>query len=82
MFGLGFEDQKFSRVADFYDGKTVFVTGAAGFIGAILLETLLRCCPGIKSIYILLRSKKNVQPEARKEQIFDKKVWKQELLYI
>ncbi|GBM17075.1 Fatty acyl-CoA reductase 1 [Araneus ventricosus] len=40
----------------------------------VLLETLLRCCPGIKSIYTLLRTKKNVQPEVRKEQIFNKKI--------
>ncbi|CAL1284240.1 unnamed protein product [Larinioides sclopetarius] len=69
------EDQYFPRVPYFYNGKNVFLTGATGFVGAVLLETLLRCIPGIKSIYILVRSKKNVQPEIRKEQIFNKKIF-------
>ncbi|GBO33848.1 hypothetical protein AVEN_22141-1, partial [Araneus ventricosus] len=42
----------------------------------ILLETLLRCCPGISTIYILLREKRGVQPECRKEQIFKKQIFK------
>ncbi|CAL1290501.1 unnamed protein product [Larinioides sclopetarius] len=63
------------RVAEFYHGKSVFLTGAAGFIASVLLETLLRCGPGIKFIYILLRTKKKVQPEDRKEQIFNKKIF-------
>ncbi|GBM60440.1 Fatty acyl-CoA reductase 1 [Araneus ventricosus] len=75
MFESSPQDNHVPRFANFYDGKSVFVTGASGFIGAVLLETLLRCCPGIKSIYILLRSKKNVQPEARKEQIFNRKLF-------
>ncbi|CAL1284234.1 unnamed protein product [Larinioides sclopetarius] len=75
MFESTGEDKYFPRVPDFYDGKNVFLTGATGFVGAVLLETLLRCFPGIKSIYILVRSKKNVQPEIRKEQIFNKKIF-------
>ncbi|GBM53004.1 Fatty acyl-CoA reductase 1 [Araneus ventricosus] len=63
------------RVPEFYHDKSIFLTGAAGFVGSVLLETLLRCCPGIKSIYILLRTKKNVQPEIRREEIFNKKIF-------
>ncbi|GIX81117.1 putative fatty acyl-CoA reductase CG5065 [Caerostris darwini] len=65
------------RIAEVFDGKSVFVTGAAGFVGAVLLESLLRCCPGIKTVYILLRSKKDVPPENRKGQIFQKKIFDQ-----
>ncbi|GBM93072.1 hypothetical protein AVEN_21412-1 [Araneus ventricosus] len=80
MLGSSAEVKSFPRLADFYHGKNVFLTGATGFVGSVLLEILLRCCPGIKSIYILLRSKKNALPKARKEQIFNKKVWKKEFL--
>ncbi|CAL1284244.1 unnamed protein product [Larinioides sclopetarius] len=75
MPGLNLEDKHLPRVSEYYNGKSVFVTGAAGFVGSVLLETLLRCCPGIKSIYILLRSKKNVHPDIRKEHIFQKKIF-------
>ncbi|XP_055930548.1 fatty acyl-CoA reductase 1-like [Argiope bruennichi] len=67
---------EFPRVADFYEGKTIFLTGASGYLGVIILETLLRCCPGIRTIYILLREKRGVQPECRKEQIFKKQIFK------
>ncbi|GIY24851.1 fatty acyl-CoA reductase 1 [Caerostris darwini] len=63
------------QVADFYEGKSILLTGASGYLGVILLETLLRCFPGIRSIYILLREKRGVQPECRKEQIFKKKIF-------
>ncbi|GFS41673.1 fatty acyl-CoA reductase 1 [Trichonephila inaurata madagascariensis] len=40
-----------------------------------ILEDLLRCCPGIQSIYILLRQKKNKTPDSRKEELFKKKIY-------
>ncbi|KAG8195540.1 hypothetical protein JTE90_019528 [Oedothorax gibbosus] len=63
------------RVSDFYDGKSVFMTGASGYLGVIILETLLRCCPGIRSVYILMREKKGVSPERRKDAIFKKNIF-------
>ncbi|XP_055928158.1 fatty acyl-CoA reductase 1-like isoform X2 [Argiope bruennichi] len=75
MFGLTAENKYLPKVADFYQNKSIFVTGTTGFVGSVLLEILLRCCPGIKTIYILLRSKKNVEPTARKEEIFSKKIF-------
>lgn len=61
-----------------FDGRSIFITGASGFIGRVLLEKLLRTYPGIKRIYILMRSKKNTLPKDRlhkqllKVPIFDK----------
>lgn len=46
-----------SSVSEFYNGKTVFITGGTGFMGKVLLEKLLRSCPGIVQIYLLIRSK-------------------------
>lgn len=44
-----------SSVVDFYRGKSVLLTGATGFIGKVLLERLLRACPEIENIYLLIR---------------------------
>lgn len=45
-------------IPEFYNGKSIFLTGGSGFIGKILVEKLLRSCPGIENIYMLCRSKK------------------------
>ncbi|XP_017780622.1 PREDICTED: fatty acyl-CoA reductase 1-like [Nicrophorus vespilloides] len=56
---------KIVTIPEFYRGKNVFVTGGSGFIGKVLIEKLLRSCPDIGNIYILLRTKKNVSPKTR-----------------
>lgn len=47
-----------SHVTDFYNGKNIFITGGTGFVGICVIEKLLRCCPGVRSIYLLIRPKK------------------------
>lgn len=42
-------------VVEFYNGRSVFVTGATGFMGKVLVEKLLRSCAGIERVYVLLR---------------------------
>ncbi|KAF7378687.1 hypothetical protein HZH66_015474 [Vespula vulgaris] len=49
---------KSTPIQNFYDGQAVFITGATGFIGKLLIEKLLRECPGITCIYLLIRTKK------------------------
>lgn len=44
------------RVMDFYNNKTIFITGCSGFIGKILLEKLIRM-GNAKKIYVLFRPK-------------------------
>lgn len=52
-------------IADFYSGKNVFVTGGTGFVGKVLIEKLLRSCPGVKTVYCLIRPKKGLNAVER-----------------
>lgn len=56
-----------SDIAKWFAGKVVFVTGATGFMGKVLVEKLLRDCPDIDTMYLLIRSKKGVHSEQRRE---------------
>lgn len=44
-------------IAEFYSGKDILITGATGFMGKVLVEKLLRSCPTIGNIYIIVRSR-------------------------
>ncbi|XP_025191043.1 putative fatty acyl-CoA reductase CG5065 [Melanaphis sacchari] len=46
-------------IKEFYAGCNIFITGGTGFMGKVLIEKLLRSCPGIKNIYVLMRHRKN-----------------------
>ncbi|XP_056641055.1 putative fatty acyl-CoA reductase CG5065 [Diorhabda sublineata] len=52
-------------IKDFYRGKNVFITGGTGFLGKVLIEKLLRSCPDIGNIYMLIREKKGKSIEER-----------------
>lgn len=57
-------------VQDFYKDKTVFITGASGFMGKVLLEKLLYSCVALKEIIIIIRPKRGKTPETRLEEMF------------
>ncbi|XP_077565947.1 fatty acyl-CoA reductase 1 [Stigmatopora nigra] len=46
-----------ASVAEYYAGKNVLITGATGFMGKVLVEKLLRCCPEVKGLFLLVRPK-------------------------
>lgn len=50
--------EELNSVQKFYAGKTIFITGASGFMGKVLLEKLLYSCSGVKEIIILMRGKR------------------------
>ncbi|XP_041746443.1 fatty acyl-CoA reductase 1 isoform X2 [Coregonus clupeaformis] len=52
-------------IPEYYEGKNVLITGATGFMGKVLLEKLLRSCPGIKAVYVLVRHKSGHSPQVR-----------------
>lgn len=66
-----------SSVQDFYSGRSVFITGATGFVGVCLIEKILRDIPNIGKLYLLMRQKKGKSVEQRlvdlqKNSVFDK----------
>lgn len=58
----------------FYEGADVFITGASGFIGEVLVEKLLRSCPRIGTIYTLMRPKKKLTMTERIQEMTSKLV--------
>jgi FlaA1/EpsC-like NDP-sugar epimerase len=65
-----------SEIQEFYRGANVLITGGTGFMGKVLLEKLLRSCPHLSNIYLLVRSKKGKNVDSRIEEIFDDPVSK------
>jgi fatty acyl-CoA reductase len=63
-----------SPVQEFFRNAVVFITGGTGFMGKMLVEKLLRLCPHIKHIYLLIRFKKGKNIEQRLEDIFEDRV--------
>ncbi|XP_032668393.1 putative fatty acyl-CoA reductase CG5065 [Odontomachus brunneus] len=59
-----------TTIQSFYKGKTIFITGASGFMGKVLLEKLLYSCSDLDKIYILIRPKKGHNIESRIDNMF------------
>ncbi|KAJ8687689.1 hypothetical protein QAD02_023483 [Eretmocerus hayati] len=64
-----------SEVANFFRGKSVFVTGGTGFLGIALVEKLLRSCPDVGSIYLLIRKKRGKTAQDRIQDIIKNSVF-------
>src|SRR5215475_12881958 len=44
-----------SYISNFFAGKTLFVTGASGYLGKVLLERVLWQLPQVRRIVLLMR---------------------------
>lgn len=66
-----------SAIQEFYSGATVFITGGTGFMGKVLTEKLLRSCPDVAEIILLVRSKKDKSCYERLDNIFDEALFSQ-----
>ncbi|KAJ8298923.1 hypothetical protein KUTeg_022983 [Tegillarca granosa] len=62
-------------IPEFYNGRSVLITGATGFMGKALVEKLLRSCPDLKTCYILIRPKKGKDIEQRLEELLNSKLF-------
>lgn len=67
-----------------FAGATVLLTGATGYVGSLVLEQLLRLCPGVERILILVRPKRGRCPAERRRQLLDgglfHQLWRQPAL--
>lgn len=68
---MGNDNLNLTPIQEFYKNSVIFLTGSTGFLGQVMLEKLLRSCPEISTIYILVRNKKGKNVESRVEEIFD-----------
>lgn len=58
-------------VQEFYKGQTVLLTGATGFLGKAIIDKLLRTCPDVNKLYLLIRPKKGKDSQKRIQDLFD-----------
>ncbi|XP_045465613.1 fatty acyl-CoA reductase wat-like [Harmonia axyridis] len=65
------KDRKSTPIQSFYENANIFITGGTGFLGRLLIEKLLRSCPDITTIYMLVRNKKGKNLETRVDELFE-----------
>lgn len=62
------------NLEEFFANKNVFITGGTGFLGTVLIESLLRVSPNIGKIYVLVRGKYGINPNVRIKKLLGKEV--------
>ncbi|XP_036905919.1 fatty acyl-CoA reductase 1 isoform X2 [Sturnira hondurensis] len=62
-------------IPEYYEGKNVLLTGATGFLGKVLLEKLLRSCPKVNLVYVLVRQKAGQTSQERVEEVISGKLF-------
>uniref|UniRef100_A0A182RXE0 Fatty acyl-CoA reductase n=1 Tax=Anopheles funestus TaxID=62324 RepID=A0A182RXE0_ANOFN len=63
--------QKCPSIPTVFAGADVFITGGTGFMGKVLIEKLLRSCPQIARVFVLMRAKRGKSLDERLKHITD-----------
>jgi len=63
-----------SSIDVFFAETVILLTGATGFLGKALLEKLLRSCPRVATIFVLIRPKKGLSVEQRFKELLNNPV--------
>lgn len=58
-------NDKEMSIPEFYRGRCIFMTGATGFMGKVLVHKLMTDCGDLERLYILVRTKKGMEPQQR-----------------
>lgn len=68
------EDALGTPIQEFFRGTNVFITGGTGFMGKVLTEKILRSCPHVAQIYLLVRPKKDKDAQQRLDDMLEDSV--------
>lgn len=63
------KDPSRPSIPEFFNGRDIFITGGTGFMGKVLIEKLVRSCPGINKVFVLLRAKRGKNIHERIEEL-------------
>ncbi|KDR11037.1 putative fatty acyl-CoA reductase CG5065 [Zootermopsis nevadensis] len=64
-----------SPIQNFFSGSCILITGATGFVGKALVEKLLRSCPDLRTIYLLIRPKRGLDVQTRHKELLKNPVF-------
>uniref|UniRef100_A0A8D8E8N0 Fatty acyl-CoA reductase n=1 Tax=Culex pipiens TaxID=7175 RepID=A0A8D8E8N0_CULPI len=56
-------------IPETFAGADVFITGGSGFMGKVLIEKLIRSCPDIGRVFVLLRPRQGRTPDERLQEL-------------
>ncbi|GLV38329.1 waterproof [Carabus blaptoides fortunei] len=66
---------KDSAIRQFLKDRCILITGVTGFLGIIILEKLLRTCPEIRAIFVLIRKSSTKDVTQRLDELFKNPVF-------
>jgi len=64
-----------NRISSLLEGKTIFITGATGFLGQPLVEKILWSSPTVNRIYVLIRPKRSGGRQLSSQQRLEKELF-------